>query len=72
MGEVRAQLTQSNKERDDAKSALATAEGTIEKRDETIKTLGEKIKALENTDPLAAYSGWDLILKGINKIRGKK
>lgn len=70
--EFKANLATASRERDDAKSALATAEQKLLNANNTIGDLTKKIAALEVADPISAYSGWDLVMKGIEKMFKKK
>jgi hypothetical protein len=57
VGTLQADLTRAQRERDDAKSALATAEGIISSKNAEIEELNEQIAEFKSSNPLEAY-GW--------------
>lgn len=67
-----ADLTTAQRERDDAKAAVSAAEKTVKSLEAEITLLNEKINKLESTSPCDAYTGMQLIRKGLAKIFKKR
>lgn len=62
------QVTKLTHERDSAAAEIRVLERDIENRDKKIKDYETKVAELEANNPLVAYSGFELIKKGLEKL----